>query len=130
MSDRDETSQPSATAREADLELSRQVCAIVADVCEVEQDLVTLDTPFSDYPVDSLRLEELAAALEDTFAIDIPSDVAKRMTSVRAVVLEIAAAHAAADGDQDSPGRRPLPSVPWSGLQHTESRASGRSDGA
>jgi len=70
-------------------ELTRQVRTIVADVCDLDHDVITLDTPFSDYGVESLRRFELATVVEDVFGIDIPSDVAQRLTSVRAVVQEI-----------------------------------------
>ncbi len=85
----DGNSAPPCGERGSTSELTRQVCAIVADVCDLDRDMVTLDTPFSDYGVESLRQFELATVLEDVFGIDIPSDVAQRLTSVRAVVQEI-----------------------------------------
>ncbi|BAW96037.1 acyl carrier protein [[Synechococcus] sp. NIES-970] len=72
-------------------EIFDKIKNIIVDQLDVDADAVTADSNFiSDLDADSLDTVELVMAFEEEFDIDIPDDVAEKITTVGEAVNIIA----------------------------------------
>ena len=67
-------------------ELAQHVIKAIAEVKEIPEDTIKLDSTFDDLGVDSLDAMEMLFLMEEQFDVNMPDTVVRAMRNVRQVV--------------------------------------------
>ncbi|PCK07437.1 MAG: hypothetical protein COA42_14280 [Alteromonadaceae bacterium] len=68
------------------MSVSKMLVAELAQLCEITVDEIDLDTPFTNYGLDSLRAFDLICALEDEYKIEFTDEVIPQLKTARQMV--------------------------------------------